>query len=388
MRKSSNRRRGLASALGLSLLAMLALGAFGAGAAQAAPQWHVEGAVFTGSEEVAWATAGTAVLKNANGIEVSCNEITGSSTITGGNSDYGTITLNKCSLVGLPECKVEPVKFPITGSLVSSGNYGYEKLSTSSVLKITACAWATSYELFGSIGAKIGEEEAVQSGRYFSEASDKAAGATGLGSWRLTAHANARLIGARMGMKFGLGGGVWSPYEPASWTVGGTVFSGEETIQVSKTGLATLTNDAGEQMICTMSGSGLRIYGSSKSAGTITFQKCIMTVGTCLLPKTISVSAAGYIGRDEYVTVRERAELSGSISGFSGECPFKTGTVTGSIAATLKSTGSALKKKFEAKAEEVTGAFGLRIDGERWRVAAEIEETPSGANAGKALGVI
>ena len=114
MRKSSKRGRGLASALGLSLLAMLALGAFGAGAAQAAPQWHIQGSVFTGNEEVAWATAGTAVLRNANGMEVSCRELTGTSMITGGNGDYGTLTLNKCSFVGLHECTVEPVtNFPL-----------------------------------------------------------------------------------------------------------------------------------------------------------------------------------------------------------------------------------------------------------------------------------
>ncbi len=389
MRKSSKRRRGLASALGLSLLAMLALGAFGASAAQAAPQWHVEGSVFEGSETVSWASVGTATLKSATGSEVSCKELTGTSTVTGGNTDSGTITLSKCSLVGLPACTVEPVKFPFTGSLASGGSYGYEKLITSSVLKITACAWATSFELSGSIGAQIGEE-LFQSGRSFSKASDEAAGATGLGSWRLTANANSTLTGSHKGSRFGTGG-AWVPEETLTWTVGGAKFlsPAEESIQVSKVGAATLTSPEGEQMQCAVAASGLKIFGSHQSSGTITFQSCKMTTNpACVVTKSVPLSTAGYIGYDEALAKRERVDVSGGVFGSNGECPFEKGVVTGSIAATLSQNGIALKKKFESKAETLTGAPGLLIDGARWKVSMEVEETLSGANAGKALGVI
>ena len=182
---------------------------------------------------------------------------------------------------------------------MSSGNYSYEKIITSSVLKVTACAWAANYELYGSIGAQIGEE-ALQSNRYSSETSDIAAGATGLGSWTLTAHANARLVGVRAGMKFGIGNGVWSPYETTWWTVGGARFVGEETVQISKSGRVTLTNDAGEKMGCAVSGSGFRVFGNRKSDGAITLQDCKMSVGMeCLLPKSIALTTAGYMGGDE-----------------------------------------------------------------------------------------
>jgi hypothetical protein len=389
----SRRRGGSVSAFGAVLAGMLVFGALLASAAQATPTWHINGTAFSGSESTSW-SGGPTTFKDAwNTRQINCTAMSGTTYINSSNADTGELIFSGCSVVGAPECVVNPLTMSVSGSFNASSEPVYETFTIgSSKWVIENCALAQWYTPSGTFKAKVGEE-AVSSSRTLSGNN-----LTIMGSgWSISSRVAAKMTGVNAGKKFGAGGawGPWVPFESAKWTIGGTKFTGSESIALSKAGAVTIKNKVTADVIsCGWSqGKSLTISGGQFSSGQLNLQGCSLPAyPSCKVSKEeISLTTSGYIGRDEIIgKVRERLDLSGTAT-FSGSCPEVIGEgalpVGGSIAATLTSNGSALKKAFTSEAEKYAGgAPGMRIDGGGWSVTTEIEAVNSGANSGKALG--
>jgi hypothetical protein len=182
-------------------------------------------------------------------------------------------------------------------------------------------------------------------------------------------------------------------FEEPVWAINGEEFFGKESIKLSKAGPVTLTNEEGTILKCESSeGSGLAILNGEESSGQLVFKKCAFPAyPECILNSknpNITLTTNGWMGRGNFSLLGEWVGVSGTLALW-GECPFYgTMPIGGSLGAALSTNGIAVKKKFERKAEALMGASGFEIDGEPWFVSMEIETILSGANAGKALGIL
>jgi hypothetical protein len=236
MFEKRKKRRGLAPALGLALMAMLAFGAFGAAGAQAAT-WHIDGTPFSGKEDVAW-TGGPIEITNPSwGATIACESLLGTTQIQEGKYSTGTLTFDDCAVEGNPECAVSPLKLSVTGTLIGPADgQAYERYSTGGKWVInnqgSGCALEGQYNAYGTIAAAIGPD-AVASTRSFTPQAEAATGASGLqfygDPWKVSGGAEAFLAGSNYDSEFGTGvGGTWTPEYPVYWTLNGSEFTGEE----------------------------------------------------------------------------------------------------------------------------------------------------------------
>lgn len=108
--KTTRKGRGLASAFGLALAAMLVLGAIVAGAAQASPVWKIGGKTLAekGISQEEFISEGTFKIESPSlKLEILCSE-TASGYIIGKSELEEKISFTNCKIPHGEACKVEP----------------------------------------------------------------------------------------------------------------------------------------------------------------------------------------------------------------------------------------------------------------------------------------
>jgi len=389
----SKRRKARSSVFGLALVAMLAFGVIGAGAAQAFT-WHIDGSQFLGKESVAWSGGPIQFKNNTWNATIKCNSVEGATQIQESKYSTGTLTLGSCSVQGLSACTVKPLKLGVTGQLMGSGWQAYERYNTSGIWTITGsqCTLAGEFTVYGTIAAEVGFDS-VNATRSFTRDAELATGASGLqfygDPWQVTGAATASLSGGKTGSEFGAGVSAW-PEFPATWAVGPEEFFGEEEIAwLEESDPVQIKNAAGTVTInCDMAyGGSMSIFGGDRSSiGEMTFEECSIASAPKCSVVPPALSADGQIGLSEGFVV-ERLEVSGSWL-FAGECPVSGNSeVSGSIGAQLYPEPNAMYKVFSSNAEMRARATGLHFKGQTWRVSTEVGAFLSGANYGEEFGL-
>ena len=186
--------------IGLALIAVSAFGAVSAGAAQAAPNWKIAGAEFTGTETVEG--EGTGALKitvPAAGLVIECKKVvaTGAEIKETFKDSASSLTASECSVPGSPFCVVRnlggtngTIATPaVKSELKTVGGVVYDfftpQTGTNFVTIVIeksggGCALATGAggsEVTGSAALGVSAGEAVALTGTASEAIQKAAGA-------------------------------------------------------------------------------------------------------------------------------------------------------------------------------------------------------------------
>jgi hypothetical protein len=160
--------RGLVSAFGLALVAMLVFGALAAGAAQASPTWYINGKTLAERGETKAAqviSGGTLSLEVPNwNVTVSCGENLGSGYVVGQSGGDVNLTASNCGVVGNPACEVDPIEMGLNlalgGSVVETFvPSGYEV--TDLTISGAQCSWpyagesVSLYYVKGSLGVDV-----------------------------------------------------------------------------------------------------------------------------------------------------------------------------------------------------------------------------------------
>lgn len=396
MNVESKRRGRRVPAFGLALAAMLLLVAATASAASAST-WHIDGATFSGEESVSWSGGPIKISRPVWGVTISCGTVSGTTKIKKSSESSGTITLGSCAVEKSSACTVKPLSLNYEGYLVDSGGQAYERYNVSGKWTITgtSCTLTEQPEVVGSIAAAVGVPDAVKSPRVFSTAAESATGASGLhfigGYWKVSGEAQQSLAGVNTGKDFGIGlGGTWVPVAPATWTIGGSPFSGSEEIAWSKgTEPITLSTSA-VTVKCTESSTyeESEISGGDESVVEVLLSKCgIATAPACTVASIPLTFDGRQLGYDEEGDVLEKADVSGQWAMAGTGCPF-TGTkpISGSVGAALFPEGTVLRKYLGAVEDHDVKALGLRVNGETWHLNPIVSSTLIGANAGEEFG--
>jgi len=118
------KRRGIASVLGMALIAMLAFGAV----AQASPAWHVLGktlAELGKQKENVTMTADTVTFAIPSwGTSIKCSDFIGWGQIEGESSGRMHLVASKCSIPNNKSCEVEPIELDLALGLSKGGGTG------------------------------------------------------------------------------------------------------------------------------------------------------------------------------------------------------------------------------------------------------------------------
>ncbi len=396
---AKSRRRGrLVPAFGLALVAMLAFGGLIAGAAQAAPTWHINGTTFTGEAGVSWSSGPVTLSVPAMpGWEVTCTSVSSSNAkIKESTKSSGEVTFSSCTAPQM-HCTVEPLHLSFTG--VISGPVGaqdYEKLNAGGSWNLhgEACFFEGLGSIGGSTAAAVGAE-AVSSSRTFSSTAESTTGATGITyggfKWKVSGQAATALTGTRYGQKYGTGFGgqeAWTPEATATWTVAGKAFSGTESINVVE-GSINITNPAtGVKIECKEPYGGGTIMESNRDETYFASEACqIPSIPTCTVG-FVWLAWSGQIGK-ESGKVYERFDLRPAPTEIIMEgsgCPYTGGEINGSIGAYLHSEGINNKASFSQEATKVVRGSGLEFNNEIWYLTSDLGLALWNTNKGKAFG--
>ena len=226
--------RGRAPAFLAALLAMLALGAVAAGAAQARPVWSIDGQSFTGEETAAW-RAGGIEFQQVGGDTLKCSLARGTDTISGGDEGEVNPSLGlfmKCHLQEA-ECKADAFPGDLHTQLIQVDGVLYEKYT---VVENENNTWLANEcfsggEVSGSFAAEIGPE-AVESTSDFTAAAEEATGTQlMIGGEEVSVRGEARenLSGVNEGSTFG----ATTTSGTLGWYIEGEALKGEEEFELS-----------------------------------------------------------------------------------------------------------------------------------------------------------
>ncbi len=185
---------------GLALFAMLALGAFSAGAAQAT-EWTIDGKPLSslGGQEEVWGEGGPFELEfpvfySGDGVMIVCEEEEHEGNILAGGTGDVTVQFSGCEMPGMTEvCQVEPIQAELETELTEVGDIVYQVFTPTpyweeeDILFLVElvgeeCVMNGHWEYSGSFAAELeaeaGGPEAVEQPLSFSRAISEAAGAS------------------------------------------------------------------------------------------------------------------------------------------------------------------------------------------------------------------
>jgi hypothetical protein len=167
---SGRRPLTIAGVLALTVVMLCATAA----AAQAAPEWVIEGATHTElgieSETVSDAGGAWTIEVPKLGLTLKCTGQTGMGTISPAGKGSATVELTGCTVSpGGETCTVvTPIKFSLKTELVAAGESIYEKVAGSGETMATigfsgkGCVLPKSVKITGSAAASVGKEESTQ----------------------------------------------------------------------------------------------------------------------------------------------------------------------------------------------------------------------------------
>lgn len=272
--------------------------------ASAETGWYIAGTKFSGEESIKVASTGPVTLTSTIGstkLVVQCEALNGTSPKISNNKETSWgLALSGCKAKEPSTCHVSPgvESHTLHGGLEENGlnKIDMAKSETESLFTdaVEGCALEGEYEVKGAPRCKLSSpnSESVVKLCELPATSQLKLGASAA---TLTGTVAMELTGANKGKSW-TGRITSATPAPEQWYIGGSVFTGEESLKVASTGTATLRTSVGGvefNLQCkALTGGSAKIFASDKDSSELVFTGCAYIAPSgCKAPSTLATGS-------------------------------------------------------------------------------------------------